>query len=277
MSKPIKQNGLVLRLGIGIGIRRPGGTGEQGRIRNHRHKAPLPGANDGGRPMKDTHRPWAARLALGICVLTALSALIAGAAPAAKGAGPQKLNRQIDVMARIIDKALIDSPNLLVSSDPNCTGFLLPDYGVIFTFEASLVRDLPDGDMFIGPGSFEIHKSGGDRTIIIHKKEAGLHRLFGGKNDKDDVKDEPVRKPSEVYAAGRDELVQALVDYAETLNALPSGQWVVLAAKMNNVRTDDDQKIHRLLLRARTDDLKAFADERISESDMKQRVQIEES
>jgi len=203
----------------------------------------------------------------------ALAAVCFGSVFASAPSNQGKLNRQIEVMEGILDKVLLDSPNFLVHTGPNADGFYLPDYGAVFTFEASLTENyFGDGNWLIGPGSVEIQKHDGDRTIVIHKKGPGWQGLFG-KHDEDRTPKDPVA----LYERGKEELVQAILDYAETLGALPSEQAVVIVARMTDTQLADKKKIHQVMLRARMEDLKAYTDERISESEMKSRIRIEES
>src|SRR5512143_2710810 len=52
---------------------------------------------------------------------------------------PGKMARQIDVMERILDQVLIDSSNFLVHGRPDARGLYVKEFGVIISFDASLV------------------------------------------------------------------------------------------------------------------------------------------
>jgi len=110
------------------------------------------------------------------------------------------------------------------------TGFYLPDYGAVFAFEASLTDEYFDGNVSSWwPGGIEFHNEGGDKTIVLKKRHSSRHD--DGKNDDDEAE---AKDPAKLYDLGKGELVQMLVDYAETLSGLPSGQSVVVVANVKN-------------------------------------------
>ena len=211
----------------------------------------------------------AAAVILGVAMLV----IAGGAAFASPPSAPEKLARQIDVMSRIVDKVLLDSPNFLVHAGDNVTGFYLPDYGAVFAFEASLTDEYFDGNAFSWwPGGVEFRKEDGNKTIVIKRKHSSHDK---GKGDDDD--EAQAKDPAKLYDLGKEELVQMLLDYAETLSGLPSGQSVVIVANVKNDRLWKDHKGHQQLdIRVSGDDLKAFANDRLSESDLKSRMKIEE-
>ncbi len=81
-------------------------------------------------------------LRAGACVLVVLAATALAIAPAlaTENATSQKMLRQIGVMEKIIDKVLVDSPNVLVSGMGNTRGLYVDPFGVVFTFTASILR-----------------------------------------------------------------------------------------------------------------------------------------
>ena len=81
----------------------------------------------------------------------------------------------------------------------------------------------------------------------------------------------------ELYEAGKAELIDWLLDEGTTLGALGDGQYVTICARMNDEDLKHEKKIERLTLRAKIDDLKAYADDKLSETEMKARIVIEES
>lgn len=208
----------------------------------------------------------AAAVILGVALLAGAG----GASLASPPSAPEKLARQIDVMSRIVDKVLLDSPNFLVHTGDNVTGFYLPDYGAVFAFDASLTDEYFDGRVFSWwPGGVEFRKEDGDKQIIIKRKHSSHD-----KNDNDD--EAQAKDPAKLYDLGKEELVQMLLDYSETLSALPSGQSVVVVANVKNDKLWKGRKGPQLEIRVSGDDLKAFANDRLSESDLKSRMRIEE-
>ncbi len=215
-----------------------------------------------------------AAIALGAAVLFAAGRAAVASSPSAPG----KLGRQIEIMSRIIDKVLIDSPNFLVHSGENVIGFYLPDYGAVFAFDASLTDTYFDGRVFSWlPGNIEFRKSDGDKQIIIKRKHLSKHEGEKGEGrGKGDDEEADSKDPARLYDLGKEELVQMLVDYAETLSGLPSGQSVVVVGRISNDTLWKGRKSGRLEVRVSGDDLKAFANDRLSESELKSRIQVEE-
>ena len=82
------------------------------------------------------------------------------------GTVSKKLLRQIGVMEKIIGQVLVDSPNFLVSGRGDVRGTYLEEFGVLLTFEASLVgKDTWDDFDWRSGYRVETDKSG--RTVII--------------------------------------------------------------------------------------------------------------
>lgn len=204
--------------------------------------------------------------------------LLAGLALAAGPSNPEKLSRQIGIMERTIDKILVDSPNFLVTSGRNACGFYFDGLGVVFTFNTRLVDEWSSFGDFFDPGSdvTVTRDKDGQRQIIIrrnHGKHSKIGHLLGfSGNDRDEVRD-----TIELYESGKEELVEALLDEGETLSAMPSGQYVILCARLDDNDLRREKKISRLMVKAKIDDLKAYADDKLSESEMKSRIVTEES
>jgi hypothetical protein len=224
-------------------------------------------------------RPAGGDLARGLCMFVLLTILCGGIALASGPASPEKLGRQIGMMERTIDRFLVDSPNFLVTSGKNACGFYFADYGVVFTFNAQINDNWNwGGDWFFGPGShITVTTEDGERQIII-KKNGGKHwdikRLVGDDEDEDeDVTIDTVK----LYERGKEELVEMLLDEGENLGAIPGGQYVMIAARMNDDDLKHEKKITRLTLKAKIDDLKAYGDDKLSETEMKSRIVIEEN
>ena len=78
---------------------------------------------------------------LGVIVLLASTILVIGVGSSSAGEKMTKLERQIDVMEGAIDDMLVDSPNFLVHGGDNARGLYIDEFGVIFTFDASLVSE----------------------------------------------------------------------------------------------------------------------------------------
>ena len=68
----------------------------------------------------------------------------------------------------------------------------------------------------------------------------------------------------------------ALLDYGETLTPLRDDQWVAVAAFLSRNKFFETSGISRLLIKARMSDLRDHGKGRITESEMRSRVVVEE-
>jgi hypothetical protein len=188
---------------------------------------------------------------------------------ATAAAPTDRSSRQVRLMSRILDDALIESRNWLVRGSSVAQGVYLADFGAVFQFEASINSD--DRDFLFGPGArVEIDKNG-DGDIVVHKKR-GLRDLLSGRDREKSDED-----TAGLYQKGKDELVQVLADNAEVLSALPAGQAVVISVSLTDSDLKEEKDITRLLIRVSTDDLKSFGQNRLSDSELRSRIKVEES
>jgi hypothetical protein len=209
----------------------------------------------------------------GVCLalLATLAATWVGASVVQAADSPvsDKLNRQIGVMEKVIDEVLVESPNLLVYSSEATRGVYLDEFGVLFTLEASLVEEGWKNKMKFF-GNLQIEED--DGKIIIHRGE-GDDEAVEDMKDWEAKQDERNQK---LYAKGKQELVDVLADYGETLTGLRDDQWVGLAAFLKGSGYFVDQRISRLVLKAKVSDLRAYASSRISDDQMRDRIVVEE-
>jgi len=252
---------------------------------------------------------WKRHLLTALVVIATLVGL-AGLAFSAPPEGSQKVMRQVRIMEGIVDKVLLDSPNFLVHTGNNTHGLYIPEYGAIFTFEASLATGMFGiGNLNINIPSFEIKTDeNGDKTIVMKevdkakkevakaKKEAEKARAeaekaraeaeSGDTPDAPDAPDTPgaiaiggdddTKDSEKLYIKGKGELIQALLDYGETLTQLKAGQWIVLAAFLQNDSYFEKNKLSRLVVKAKIDDLRAFSDGSVDEKTMRSKITVEE-
>jgi hypothetical protein len=237
--------------------------------------------------------PWKRRLLTGLVVVATLVGF-AGLAASAPPEGSVKIMRQVRIMEGIIDKVLLDSPNFLVHTGNNANGLYIPEYGAIFTFEASLTSGMFGlGKMNINIPQFEVKTDeNGDKTIVM--KNFGSQKEKEKESSKAEAGSEPPEPPdapeppspggagddekdsAQLYQKGKAELIQALLDYGETLTQLKSGQWIVIAAFLQNDSFFEKNKLSRLVVKAKIDDLRGFAEGNVDESAMRSRIQVEE-
>ena len=223
----------------------------------------------------------------GMLALIILSGFAFMAAPAfaTDGATPQRMLRQIGVMEKIIDKVLIDSQNVLVSGMGNTRGLYVDPFGVVFTFTASILRGdsplarLSDWSFSTKEDQYEITIDRDGNQVITIKK--GKNKAEKAKKDE---KPEEERNPEtaweterqQKYANAKGELIQALLDYGETMTSLKPGQSVLIAGFMKDDDFFKEEKISRFVLKAKVDDLRAFSSGELTESAMRSKISIEE-
>jgi len=253
------------------------------------------------------HQTWqrTARTAVALGLALAFACAAVATAGASDGKVTDKMKKQIRVMEGMLDSILLDSPNLLIAGSHVAHGLYLDEFGVILAFEASLT-----GGGFDFGRSLEFLKnirveSDKDKTIIWHEgsdDEEAQKEIEEAKKDLEEAKKdlEEAKKQAEhaeqerrVYVLGRDaegkeagqsaqetyekgkqELIDALIDYGETLTSLRDDQWVAIAAFLKDNQYFSDQKISRLVIKARIRDLRAST--QMSRDAMLGRMVIEE-
>jgi hypothetical protein len=119
---------------------------------------------------------------------------------------------------------------------------------------------------------------GGDRKVIVLDEDDWedldrdeLEELMERKRDRDADRQE--RR----YARGKDELVDALVDYGELLTALADDETITLRARLRRAEYFDRADLSRLTIRVRMGDLRAHLDGRLSAGELESRIDISES
>jgi hypothetical protein len=211
-----------------------------------------------------------------VAPMTAALVLAGWAGTAAGDDGmSKKLNRQIGVMEKIVDEVLLDSPNFLVYSKQNTHGIYLDEFGMLFSFEASLVtkssekwwKELQNlGD------KFHVRRENG-KTIIEYddgdeEKSIDL--------DDSDWQGKLEAEQKERYEAGKKELATVLLDYGDTLTGLRDAQTVAIAAFLRKGDFYLENRVSTLVVKAKMSDLRAFAKGDLSRSAMEDRVHFEE-
>lgn len=231
---------------------------------------------------------------------------LAGPPEGSSPATSRRLLRDINVMEKVIDQMLIDSRNLLVySHENNARGLYLDEFGVLFSFQASLI------DRETGQGLLELQKldelkslealdfkiEEKDGHVIIIPKSKGKAKPAGNAPEPPDTPappGPPARAPTpgpvpklpwhsddpkeeaRLYAAGKGEILDTLLDYGDTMNSLRDDQWLGIAAFLRNSDYFIDNRISRLLMKARMRDLRAYAAGRLTREQMAGRVVVEE-
>jgi hypothetical protein len=213
--------------------------------------------------------------------VTCVAVLVALAAVQAAAVEPppnRKMARQIEVMEKIIDQVLLDSPNFLIRGTPVVRGTYLPGTGVLFTFDASLIEHGLDNLDFktwnFGKG-FHVEERDGKRIIIIDDDGKIERDDIIGKEDLDDSiqdwRDKRRERNERVYVRGKTEMVDVLLDYGDTVS-LDANQWVVIMGFLTDEDFIDRNRFSRLILKAKAGDLQAYASGKISEEEMVKRI-----
>lgn len=226
----------------------------------------------------------------GVLAFVIFSAIVGAAAPASAADGPtsQKMLRQIGVMEKIVDKVLIDSPNVLVSGMGNTRGLYVDPFGVVFTFTASILRGdsplarLSDWSFSTKADLYDIKTDDDGNQVITIKKG----KAKSGKPDKS-TEGEPAEEEKnpettweverqQKYANAKSELIQAMLDYGETMTSLRTGQSVLIAGFLKDDDFFKEEKISRFVLQAKVEDLRAFSSGELTESAMRSKISVEE-
>jgi hypothetical protein len=201
---------------------------------------------------------------------------IAGNAAGADDTASKKLTRQIGVMEKIVDEVLLDSPNFLVYSKQNTHGIYLDEFGMLFSFEASILTKSSEDwwqQLQNGLGKkFNIRRENG-KTIIEYEdgdedKEIDV--------DDSDWEEKMEAEQKERYEAGKEELATVLLDYGDTLTGLRDAQTVAIAAFLRRGDFYFDDEVSTLVVKAKMSDLRAFAKGDLSKSAMQDRISYQE-
>ncbi len=197
-----------------------------------------------------------------------------GAVPTEAAPTSDRLDRQIRVMEDILNETLIDSPNWLVYDRDNARGTYLEGYGALFTIEVSLVDD---GWWSTDHGRHSIWV--GSHRIVVWGDDEDDDRGSGKDRDKD--RDERIQRESDRagrrYDHGKTELVDALLDYGDALSSLSGDDWVEVDAQLVRADYFRDKSLHRLTVKLKAGDIRAYAGHQLSEEQVRARARIEEN
>lgn len=227
-----------------------------------------------------------------------LALALAAPATATDPAAAKRMKKQIGVFERILDQVLIESPNFLVHGRDNARGIYLEEFGVLVAFEASLANKewagfgdwmsgfsfknedgkiiitTPDKDKKKGGSSEEGEDEEKKIEVEIerrHKAEEGADRRAKAEEEKSK---DAERK---MYEEGKKEVIDALLEYGDTVTTLRDDQWVAVVAFLRDSDYFLENKISRLLVKARMADLRAYTAGRLSEEEMRAKIVLEES
>ncbi|MDZ4804937.1 MAG: hypothetical protein SGI90_08775 [Candidatus Eisenbacteria bacterium] len=218
------------------------------------------------------------------------------AAQAGQSADPirsKRMLREITVLEKVIDEMLLDSKNVLIYTAGGVAhGLYMDEFGVLFSFEASLVDRSDDMQW---PESWEGFSFGTDEhgNVIIKKNKEKRSQQDppiapkppvpprAGENPKSSPTprtwiDKQAGKQAKLYDAGKGEIIETLIEYGESMNSLRDNQWLCFAAFLKNSDFFLERRISRLVVKARMSDLRSYAQGRLDRKQMLARVVEEE-
>ncbi len=219
-----------------------------------------------------------------VCLLAALG--VWAVAAQADGEVPRRLERKINVMEKVINEVLRESPFWLVGGGGDYTrSIYLEPYGVIFAFDATLVDRGFGG---LGWSTFDgiewlenlddiRIEQDGDKVIVYRDPD----RRRDEDDDEEELSIEELRqrreeRASERYEEGKEELIDVLMDYGDTLTELQDDHYVTIAVYLDDEDFFEDEDISRLLLSAKIKDLRNLTDGRVSRDELREKITVVE-
>jgi hypothetical protein len=234
-------------------------------------------ADSDGRQAKE--RDVNRRIGRGLTAL-AMAGLLVGLLTGDASAGPRsKESRQIRLFEHIVDEMLVDSPNWLVQGRSETRGVYVEGHGAIFTFDASLVNAGWDSG----------HKwwnwwsdHDDDRVIIVGKgrwddEDDDEDDDSDRRSRRDDWYDREMKRQERRYERGKAEVVEMLVDFGDVLTTLPDGEYLEIEAFLERADYFYEKDLDQLSVRVKMADVRAFADGKIDEKTLVQRIETKES
>ncbi|MGQ0720325.1 MAG: hypothetical protein ACT4PE_01985 [Candidatus Eiseniibacteriota bacterium] len=216
-------------------------------------------------------------------VVAILCAFAGEEASAVAPPSSRKMAQQIEVMEKILDQVLLDSPNFLIRGTPVARGVFIPSFGALFSFDASLTgEDWEHLKNWSFPG-FKIEEHDGKKVIIIDEDGDVVTEEIEGPEDYEadddrsrDPRDRRRDRQERTYGRGKTEIVDVLLDYGETLSTLEPNQWVAVMAHITDEEFIDRARMSHLILKAKMSDLRAYTAGSLSEEEMIKRIVQEE-
>jgi len=193
----------------------------------------------------------------------ALPLLFAAGNASAQASPDRKMQREIRRMEHDLDDMLVDSSNFLVPGYHNARGMYVPGTGMIFTFSSSLTA------------------SRGSAVFSVNKRH---WMLWDDDDDEDDDSDKEhrtihsrgIKREERQYKRGTDEMMDLLLDDADSFSSLRAGEWVQVVAYFNDVDYLWDKDIQHLAVKAKVDDLRAYAAKSLSADQARSKMVKEE-
>lgn len=211
----------------------------------------------------------AVRVAPTAALIVGLLGLVAAVATGAE-TGTSRLERKVQVLERVFDEVLQQSPNVVVMSPRGVArGVVLEGYGAVFMLSASL-----PGRFLWSPENLpRIAGSAEDHNLFMFRLEADGEQ---GASSPEEESAKAAKKRAERLAALKTELTDAMLDYGPTLTELPDDSWLAVAAFLGGDRLLGAGEGTRLVLRARMRDLRQYTSGALSREAAAKRVMVEQ-
>jgi hypothetical protein len=186
-------------------------------------------------------------------------------APDAAQASPRgdRLDRQIEMFEGLINQVLVESPNFLIRDRDVTHGWYRDDRGAVFTFRTSLV----DGRHHDGWGFLSWLD---DHGVVVRDRD-------GDRVSRKEWKKDLLEDQEDEYKDGKDELIQALMDFGPALTALSDNESIEIRADLRDAEYFKANDLRRLTLKVKMSDLRSFDAGRLSEDELRRRIEIDES
>ncbi len=181
----------------------------------------------------------------------------------------RKIAKQISIMEKIIDEAMVESKYALVQSTHPTHGIYLEGYGPVFSIEIGLV----DSEWWWDNHS--IFK--GDISVMTDEDEDGdkVITIRRGKGKKTEEESRKVLDDNAKYKKVKEELVEVIRDYGDTIaRAKPNEYFTIFASPRSTSWGDND--FHRLVVRAKMQDISDYNAGKLNAGQFQDRVEIVE-
>ncbi|MCP4655434.1 MAG: hypothetical protein GY856_08450 [bacterium] len=213
------------------------------------------------RSIESRNRRFTTCLALGLFL--ALGGLLATLAAAEPGSVP--LDRQVRVMALVIDELLGPRSHGLRRPGAATRSLTLEEFGALFIVEAS-----PEAELLQFQATKTVYRSSEDGERMGEAELAELGQKV------EQMREESERVQKECLADIRSKLIDVILDYGPTLTALRDDHWVVVAAYPECVVSLHQADGSALILQVRMSDLRQFRDGSLSREATIAKIKIEQ-
>ena len=116
----------------------------------------------------------------------------------------------------------------------------------------------------------ELSREGYD-IAVIESDPTKVKRL------KEKLSKKAVTKQEKLYKRGKTEIVDVLLDHGDFLTNLKDDDWLEIVAFLHDAEYFEDNDLHRLVMRVKMKSLRDFADDKLSEENVIERIEVRES